>query len=171
MRVLMFYRNRVCLKVLIAYSHTGFWQFLTTHLYPASLQWQRVQKTSLPNRPLYRPYRGIGNILAKFRFCSFKFRLYCNVFVIKQELKKKSERVKSLPCLWIWVFKGIPKRISETFWPELQLITTFFQHLICCKTLSRWLLLSSWQEYPCCLSCRGLHLHLCPQVCQSESDK
>lgn len=43
-----FYRNSVCLKVLIDYSHTGFWQFPTTNFFPDSFQWQQVQKTSLP---------------------------------------------------------------------------------------------------------------------------
>lgn len=44
----LFYRNSVCLKVLIDYSHTGFWQFPTTNFFPDSFQWQQVQKTSLP---------------------------------------------------------------------------------------------------------------------------
>lgn len=92
-------------SVLIASSHTGSWQFLTAQVDPASLQWQRVQE-SLPNTPLYRPCRGIGNILTKFRFSSFKFRLYCNAFVIKQELKKKSERVKACPACESESLKG-----------------------------------------------------------------
>lgn len=41
---------------------------------------------------------------------------------------------------------------------------TFF-----CKTLSRWGLLSYWQEWPSCLSCWRLLLHLCPWVHQWKS--